>query len=45
MTMVSGVNTRVRTGAMFSTTFCFASTNQAATIFKTNQMNGAWCGL
>jgi hypothetical protein len=31
MTTVSGVNTRVRTGAMFSTTCCLASTSQMAT--------------
>ena len=28
----SGVNRRVRTGAMFSTTLCFASTSQAPTM-------------
>ena len=29
--MNSGVNTRVSTGAMFSTTLCLASTSHAAT--------------
>ncbi|MNW56935.1 hypothetical protein D3C74_346940 [compost metagenome] len=40
MTTVSGVKTRVRTGAMFSTTFCLASTSQAATTSAPGTANG-----
>ena len=38
--IVSGVKTRVSTGAMFSTTFCLASTSQAATMRAPGTANG-----
>ncbi len=40
MAIVRGVKTRVSTGAMFSTTFCLASTSHAAMMSAPGMANG-----